>query len=320
MFILSVLLAGFVLPEFIGPHGIWLPFVLCGGAFAVGMIFVFRPFNQKPRRIAAASIASAVVLASAIFAGPELYRNSILEIPDEDVNLREYMPFGDGDAEDPYYTLVKTLNEESALTLTGDLPRLDGATALYPLYSAFIRAAYPDDPKIEYFPYYDLRGDGPEFEAIAVCSTTSYAFENLVDGYADIVFLMGVSEEQRAMVEAKGLELALTPITYRNHRNLLGYSFLFYIQDMIHENKVKFLTVDGIAPTRENIASGGYPFANDFYAVTAKRGGEYLNAGRAGNTDAFIEWILSPQGQSLVDATGYVPIDKKYLWEGDNDH
>jgi phosphate transport system substrate-binding protein len=233
--------------------------------------------------------------------------------------------------------------------------------------------------------------------SIVVCSRTAGAFENLIDGYADIIFLMGVSDEQRKAAEEKGLELILTPIgheafvffvnrrnsidnissndikriysgevtnwnevggsnneirayqrpetsgsqtmlkqimgdtpivpapeddiydmmagmvsrvaNYRNYKNSLGYSFLYYVRDMVNEHNIKFLSIDGIAPTPENISSGAYPYANNFYAITVKSGGEYLNAERTENIDSFISWILSAQGQYLVEATGYVPIN-----------
>jgi phosphate transport system substrate-binding protein len=322
---------------------------------------------------------------------------------DEEINLRDYMPFGEyintGSRQTYKESAAAKLTTDSALALTGELPRLDGATALYPLYAAFVQATYPapqpDDANLIYFPYYDLR-DGAN-TALAVCSTTPAAYENLISGYADIVFLMGVSDEQRKMAEDKGLELTLTPIgrdafvffvnsrnnavnlsvdeikriysggitnwsevgggrdeitayqrpdesgsqtmlkqimgdvpimpapvdeifntmagmyervaEYRNYRNSLGYSFLYYIRDMIGENKVKFLSIDGIAPTAENIANGTYPFANEFYAVTVKSNGGYLNTERTENIDKLLEWLISRQAQELVGATGYLPIN-----------
>ena len=52
-----------------------------------------------------------------------------------------------------------------------------------------------------------------------------------------------------------------------------------------------------------------YPFSHDFYAVTVVRQHETAEGqARADNTDMLIEWILSPQGQSLVEKTGYVPL------------
>ena len=54
-----------------------------------------------------------------------------------DISLVEYEPFREN-------TLAKSLNEPSSLRLHDNLPRLEGATALYPLYSAFARAVYPE--------------------------------------------------------------------------------------------------------------------------------------------------------------------------------
>ena len=401
----AFLSAGFLLPGFVGPHGYWLPFVLSGAVYLVFLLLVWKPFTVKKRRIAALSITGAAVLLAAIFIAPAVYKSSLAQAQEE-INLYSYMPFGDYWYENGvlthHETLAAKLNEESTLKLDGELPRLDGATALYPLYSAFVRATYPaPEPSLdmpEYSPYGgDLRQDGIEEMSLVVCSRTAAAFENLIDGYADIIFLMGVSDEQREKVNERGLELILTPVgreafvffvnsrnsvtnlttddirriysgevtnwqdvggrnnmirayqrpnesgsqtmlkqimgdtplvsapldeiystmmgmyervaNYRNYRNSLGYSFLYYIRDMIGENRVKFLSVDGIAPTQENILSGEYPFANSFYAVTIRRGGEYLNQERAENIDKLLEWILSAQGKYLVEATGYVPVN-----------
>ena len=60
------------------------------------------------------------------------------------------------------------------------------------------------------------------------------------------------------------------------------------------------MELNGVAPTRENVANRTYPYASEFYAVTA--GTETPNA------EAFIEWILSEQGQELIEKTGYTPL------------
>jgi phosphate transport system substrate-binding protein len=78
---------------------------------------------------------------------------------------------------------------------------------------------------------------------------------------------------------------------------------------MIAENKIKFLSINGVEPTAANIANGTYPFASDFYAITVVREPENdIDAKRIKNTKKLMDWILSPQGQSLVEKTGYVPI------------
>jgi hypothetical protein len=88
--------------------------------------------------------------------------------------------------------------------------------------------------------------------------------------------------------------------SYKNYDNAIGYSFLFFATEMVNENKIKLLELNGIAPTRENVANKTYPYAAEFYAVTA--GTDNPNVG------AFIEWILSEQGQYLIEKTGSTPL------------
>jgi phosphate transport system substrate-binding protein len=94
---------------------------------------------------------------------------------------------------------------------------------------------------------------------------------------------------------------------YKNYKNSLGYSFLYYIRDMADDGKVRFLSIDGVSPTPETIASGEYPFINDFYAVTVDNRSN-LSPEKAENIEKLITWIQSEQGQSLVTKTGYVSL------------
>jgi phosphate transport system substrate-binding protein len=55
-----------------------------------------------------------------------------------------------------------------------------------------------------------------------------------------------------------------------------------------------------VKPERATIASGEYPFAAEFYAVTAGSDNP--------NVERLIEWIQSSQGQYLVEQTGYTPL------------
>ncbi len=80
----------------------------------------------------------------------------------------------------------------------------------------------------------------------------------------------------------------------------IGYSYRYYATTMYANPDVKLLSVNGIAPTKENIQNGTYPFIGDFYAVTS---GE-----PTGNAKALIDWILSTQGQEIIEKTGYTPI------------
>ena len=87
---------------------------------------------------------------------------------------------------------------------------------------------------------------------------------------------------------------------YRNFRNAIGYSFLFYATQMVSNDQIRLLKVDGVYPDRTTIKNGEYPLASDFYAVVADS--------KNPNIEKFIIWILSPQGQSLVEKTGYTPL------------
>ncbi|MDR1288280.1 MAG: substrate-binding domain-containing protein, partial [Treponema sp.] len=89
--------------------------------------------------------------------------------------------------------------------------------------------------------------------------------------------------------------------SYRNSTNAIGYSFLFYATGMTRNRSIKLLSIDGVYPTSETIRTNEYPFTQTFYAVTAGNESE--------NVKKFIKWILSGQGQYIIEKTGYVKIN-----------
>ncbi|CAM4477327.1 PstS family phosphate ABC transporter substrate-binding protein [Paenibacillus tarimensis] len=120
------------------------------------------------------------------------YIRSIPTINEDSLILDRYAPFVEG-------SKVARLAERPELKLHEQLPRLDGATALYPLYAAFVQAVYPEG---EYKPY----------DSIVTSTTTSQAYKRLIEGKVDIVFAAQPSKEQLATAAEKGVELKLTPI------------------------------------------------------------------------------------------------------------
>jgi len=316
-----------------------------------------------------------------------LYYSCFATVKDGDsVDLSLYIPFKEG-------TKAAMLDKTSTLRFSkeDDLPKMDGATALYPLYAAFAQAVYPKDD-------YSLLGgrsmDGgyrwwSSEDDIVFCTTTIGAYSNIIDGSADIIFVAGPSEKQLKNAKKEGVELKFTPIgkeafvffvnsknkvdsltteqiqniytkdvrnwsqvggnfssirpfqrpedsgsqtrmikfmgdkrlahplthevvrpmsgvieltsNYRNHGNAIGYSFLFFATEMVENDKIKLISVDGVKPTRENVKNGTYPYASEFFAVTRK---DNENP----NVDKLIKWILSPEGQELVEKTGYTPV------------
>jgi phosphate transport system substrate-binding protein len=85
---------------------------------------------------------------------------------------------------------------------------------------------------------------------------------------------------------------------YRNYTSSIGYSFRFFATGMSPNENIRLLDINGITPSVENIQNGSYPFTVDVYAVTAGSTNE--------NTQKLIQWILSDQGQGLIEACGYV--------------
>ena len=309
-------------------------------------------------------------LTASVFWGYQAYIRSIPTVDDGENLLFSYEPYADG-------TKVALLDDASNLVIENDIPKLDGATALYPIYSAFARAVYPKNILEE------------EDWNYLTCSTTAVAYEKIVTGAADIIFVAGPSYEQTAFAEECGVELVYTPIgkeafvffvnsknpltnitldqikeiytgkitqwselhvdhlgeirafqrdegsgsqtalerligsqdlivpprenivsamggiisrtaDYKNYKNAIGYSFRFYATEMVKNNQIRLLKINGIDPNLENIENGTYPIASEFYAVTRKSASE--------NTQKMLQWIISEQGQELIQKTGYTPI------------
>jgi phosphate transport system substrate-binding protein len=115
-----------------------------------------------------------------------------------------------------------------------------------------------------------------------------------------IVGSENIIEPEKELVLTFMLDIVNQTAEYRNYKNAIGYSFLFYTTQMVRNEKIKLLSINGIVPSKETIQNGTYPYADEFYAITTNTENE--------NVAPFIEWILSEQCQYLVEKTGYVPI------------
>lgn len=86
---------------------------------------------------------------------------------------------------------------------------------------------------------------------------------------------------------------------YLNTPAAIGYTFMYYSSFMVKGESIKYLAVDGVAPTNAAVRSGAYIFSTPFYAVTAK--------GReTPQTLELLNWLQGAQGQSLIEKCGYV--------------
>ncbi|MCT8138431.1 substrate-binding domain-containing protein [Anaerobacillus sp. CMMVII] len=337
------------------------------GIILYSIVRIFNILQGKKLKIAVISFVGLCVLAIGGYEITNAYHNSF-GIVNAEVNLYQYHPFYEN-------SKVVTLSEPASLKLEKELPILDGATALYPLYSAFVRATYPNKE-------YEI------YQSEVMSSKTGEAYTKLINGHVDIIFAAGPSDRQLRAAEQKVVELKLTPIgreafvffvsskntvesltidqiqsiytgeitnwnqlggkidsirafqrpadsgsqtalenlmgekplmkpptedivsgmggiisetsSYRNYKNAIGYSFRFFSTEMVQNGEIRHLKINGVFPDKETIRSGEYPISSEFYAITAGSDNPHI--------DAFIEWILSEQGQYLVEATGYIPV------------
>ena len=90
---------------------------------------------------------------------------------------------------------------------------------------------------------------------------------------------------------------------YRNSAGAIGYSFRFFTTGMAdNADKIKLLKINGIEPSEENIKNGAYPFVVSLYAVT-------LEDNPNPNVKPFLDWMQGPQGQEIIEKTGYVSLN-----------
>ena len=83
----------------------------------------------------------------------------------------------------------------------------------------------------------------------------------------------------------------------------IGYSFRYYVEGITRNENVKMISLNGIAPTKENLQNGSYPLASNFFAI-------YRKDNKNANVRKLVDWILSPEGQIIIASNGYVPLKK----------
>ncbi len=109
---------------------------------------------------------------------------------DSQPDLSVYEPFAEGN-------LLASLDGPASLQLTEDLPQLDGAVALYPLYAAAAQAVYAEE------------SCAPDR---VIMTNTLKAYDGVIAGERDVIFVAGPSASQKQKAEAAGAELVFTPI------------------------------------------------------------------------------------------------------------
>ncbi len=75
-------------------------------------------------------------------------------------------------------------------------------------------------------------------------------------------------------------------------------------------NSVKALKIDGVSPDKLNVKRGTYPIARPFNVATKSQISEIAQD--------FLDFIMSVDGQSIVDANGYVSVVEGKVYESKN--
>lgn len=267
---------------------------------------------------------------------------------------------------------------DSSLKLTDDLPVLDGAAALVPVYAAVIDNVYPEGcVKYEGGSFSDDNFYGENFaeDSAMQYKNTVRGYKAIVDGTTDIIFCAAPSAEQKQYAEEQGVELVYVPVgleafvffvnannpvdnltveqirkiysgEYTNWADVggpnrvinpvtrlegsgsqtafeafmgdceigkksplavtgasIGFSFRYYMDGIVGNDNVKMLSLNGVCPNAENISAGTYPIVAQFYAI-------YRADNENENIPVLIDWLLSDEGQTVIEQSGYVRLNK----------
>lgn len=276
----------------------------------------------------------------------------------------------------PHEAASELVRIPSSLQLTDDLPVLDGAAALLPVYASIVENVYPQG-SVTYeggvFSDENYYGENFASDSAMQYNNTVRGYQAIVDGTTDILFCAAPSDAQKQYAAEQNVELEYVPIgreafvffvncenpvenlsleqirgiyagDYTNWTEVggadraihpvtrlsgsgsqsameslmgerpiahrigfsvtgasIGFSFRYYMDGIVSNGSVKMLSLNGVYPSAENIQNEEYPIVIAFYAI-------YRKDNDNPNIPVLLDWILSEEGQSLIEACGYVRI------------
>ena len=299
------------------------------------------------------------------------YRESISIDVTPNINEHEYLPF------DENSKIVKI--DSKLLSFddvpTEELPIIDGATAAFPVYSAFVHAVYPENTTLRdgVFEFnntvwgYEMLaekstdifiGAAPSKNQIEYAENMGTTFAYTQIGSEAFVFFVHKDNpvESLTLEQIKGIYsgqitnwnqvggknekivpfqrnegsgsqsmlirlMGDTPIIepamqenvgsmggiiqevadYQNKSSSIGFSFRFYVEGIIKNPDIKMIAINGVSPSKENIKNETYPIIAPVYAVT-------YEGNTKENVYKLIDWMISDEGQYIIEETGYVGI------------
>lgn len=88
--------------------------------------------------------------------------------------------------------------------------------------------------------------------------------------------------------------------TVSKNKYSIGYGGAAYTDGVKNCKVKKDTSSKGVLPTATTIKNHTYPISRSLYM--------YLKEEPTGDTKAFVDWVLSPSGQKLVEEVGYYPL------------
>ncbi|MBO5773187.1 MAG: substrate-binding domain-containing protein [Clostridia bacterium] len=265
----------------------------------------------------------------------------------------------------------------TTFSLTDNLPVLDGAAALVPVYASVIHNVYPEGSVTfvgGQFSKDNYYGENFASDSAMQYKNTVRGYKAIVDGDTDVFFCSAPSSEQQQYADECGVELVCVPIgleafvflvnknnpvdsltmeqirkiyscQYTNWKEVggpnrlinpltrlegsgsqttfeaimgdyeigtkspfaitgasIGFSFRYYLDGIVGNDMVKMLAINGVYPSKENVQNRTYPIVIQFYAI-------YRADNANPNVPLLIDWLLSNEGQTLIEQSGYVRIN-----------
>ncbi|MHB8157578.1 MAG: PstS family phosphate ABC transporter substrate-binding protein [Desulfocucumaceae bacterium] len=141
---------------------------------------------------------------------------------------------------------------------------------------------------------------GPDREIVAYQRPKNSGSQTIMESM--VMKNLKMAEPRKDYVPAGMGDLIEKVAGYDNSDRALGYSVYYYARDMYNRDTIKMIGINGVKPEKKSIMRGDYPFSIAYYAVIRKSDPENSPAKN------LIKWILSKEGQGLVESTGYVPV------------
>ena len=127
------------------------------------------------------------------------------------------------------------------------------------------------------------------------------------------MFYRHILSKEKTMESPKNLQfdvqnnLITVPSFYDGSPYAIGYDTYYYASTMLFDYRIKMLAIDGIYPTKKNIANGIYPLMTNYYAVIRKSSEIYSPQQK------LVQYLTSQMGQKLLSASGYIPLSEEFI-------